>query len=163
MIRRPSPHEVQAPRSRGRRRRASSSVMAVVVDTPPDATHTSLSHLATNQLPICIPWTLGTGFLGNSFSSAAATSHNPFAVPSAFSPESLAKCRLELCTADGASGGEYRRISTSGASQSTEHMDVSVSVSVGCDFLGASGSGTYVKNVLQNHDVSPSTTDVFTR
>ncbi|MCJ1398738.1 hypothetical protein MMC11_001939 [Xylographa trunciseda] len=122
------------------------------MDTLPDPSCPSLNHLAANHLPLCIPWVAGAGFLASSFSSGAAPSHNPFAATSAFSPECLAKCKLEFRTADGASGEEYCRIGTSSASQSIEHMDVSVSACIGCDFLGASGSGTYAKNVLQNHD-----------
>ncbi|MCJ1389761.1 hypothetical protein MMC18_002618 [Xylographa bjoerkii] len=122
------------------------------MDFPTDPSLPSVRNVASNQLPLCIPWTPGAGFLGNGFTSTAAASHDPFAVSIAFAPGALARCRLEFGTANGLPGGDYTRTSTSDAQRSTEHMDFTLSASIGCDFLGASGSGTYVKNVLGNQD-----------
>jgi len=55
-------------------------------------------------------------------------------------------------------GGQATYVSANSdtSSSSSEHLSMSLGLSVGCEFLGASVSGKYDKDVLENTDVSTS-------
>ena len=118
---------------------------------PQDPSLGSLVYIAASNLPITIPWMRKQISLGTGFKTAHAETADPFYTRNAFEAASLADASITFVSAEGA--GSHLESTTSTAGRSAEHVGGSASVTVGCRFLGASGAGTYTKDILKNKDV----------
>ncbi|MCJ1254109.1 hypothetical protein MMC24_001923 [Lignoscripta atroalba] len=121
---------------------------------PQDPSLGSLVYIAASNLPITIPWMRKQISLGTGFKTAHAETADPFYTRNAFEAASLADASITFVSAEGA--GSHLESTTSTAGRSAEHVGGSASVTVGCRFLGASGAGTYTKDILKNKDANKS-------
>lgn len=117
---------------------------------------TTIVGLVTSGLPILLPWSSSIAAVrpGTTFHSRLSATddvwskHNPFA--------DLDKTRVVYTNSDGGQA-TYNSTKTTSSANNSEHLSVSLGVSVGCKFLNASVTGQYDKDVLENNDVGPPT------
>ena len=113
----------------------------------------TINDLARQNLPLTIPWhpkqTIKPGML---FRSVDANSNNPWSSLSPFQPESLQATTVRFSRANG-DVASYRSQSTTSRVETSEHLSVSLTVTVDALFASASVSGQYEKTVAKNTDV----------
>ena len=114
----------------------------------------SIARQAKANLPLLLPWhpseTIKPGAL---FRSRLCETDDPWAKNTPFKPSSLASIPLLFHNDDGGAASFKSHISRLAVSD-TEHMSVSMGVSIGCPILGASVTGRYDKEVSENKDAS---------
>lgn len=106
----------------------------------------SLQNLASQSLPLYLPWSKDYIAIGSGFNSAAIESDSsPWVSKYPYMIDN-AKCIVEI---DGAVSS-YREGNSSSSAQHSEHLSASLGVTVGCKFLSASVAGSYDKSVSDN-------------
>lgn len=114
----------------------------------------TINDLARQNLPLTIPWhpkqTIKPGMLFRSFD---ANSDNPWSTISPFHPESLMATIVRYSRANG-DVASYKSQSTTSRVETSEHLSVSLTVTIDALFASASVGGQYEKTVAKNTDVS---------
>jgi hypothetical protein len=112
----------------------------------------SLSNLSSARLPLCIPWsrTMKAVRLGTTFHSRLSATFDPWSKACPFLD--IAAMPI-LYTNDDGGQATYISAKSTSAGSNLEHLSMSLGLSVGCSFLGASVTGKYDKDVLENSDV----------
>jgi hypothetical protein len=117
----------------------------------------SLADLAAQRLTLEIPWHKEYRALGASFDSRCMNaSQGPWKEGTAFEENPSRKVHYIL----DAHGGtfSYRDSSSASHFDSTEHLSANIGVSVGCKVASVGVSGSYDKTVLEQRNVSESST-----
>jgi len=113
-----------------------------------------LLNLASNRLPIHLPWFPKVVSLGTTLHSSRFHSDNPFSDVSPFEQRSLRGPRFNLEVRHGAVGS-FVSATTVKHSEKGEHMTLSLGISIDCLFAGASVTGQYEKETHNNNKVCP--------
>jgi hypothetical protein len=111
----------------------------------------SLATLAAMEAPLFLPWStelarIGTGFDSRLISEVA---RKPWSAKCAF--DDLDQC-MALCETAGCSTS-FREGSTDSTSSSSEHLSMSLGVTVGNKLLSANVTGSYDSKIELNQDV----------
>ncbi|KAK6339824.1 hypothetical protein TWF718_009214 [Orbilia javanica] len=116
----------------------------------------TIEKLASMGSTLSLPWCpnfAGTVQPGDTFHSNRARSGNPWSAISPFTAESLLYIPLEYRRTEGGSAS-YKFIETNSAVDTAEHLGVTFGISIGNPFLGASVTGGYDKDVIDNKHAS---------
>lgn len=112
----------------------------------------SLSKQAAGGTPLNLPWSARYIAPGTSFKSALVKApEGPFLKPSPFDSKSLEEAAYVFEKND--LQGSFMEATSTSSGFNSEHLSVSLGITVGCSFLNASVSGRYDKSLLQNSDV----------
>ena len=117
-----------------------------------DSQTRTITSQASSSLPILLPWSssIAPVLPGTAFRSILASTDAPWATVSPFTELGD---QLIVYTNDDGGLSTYNSAKSTSSSSNSEHLSVSLGVSVGCPFLNASASGQYDKDVLENKDV----------
>lgn len=126
------------------------------LSTPPSRpSSATLKHQADLKQPLILPWhpqkTIAPGTLFHS--RLCESEEGPWSQQSPFKSDSLAETPFEFVADDGGVGS-FRSATSSVSGSSSEHLSVSMGVTVGAPFLSASVTGSYDREVQKNTDVS---------
>jgi hypothetical protein len=129
------------------------------MDILDDPNLSPISLASSTGRAITLPWakaesgqliaTLGTGCHSAKLQSDSAVA--PFVTQRALSDGTFRES-VRFRNEVGAQSSFHKAITSNQASKS-EHMSGTAEVSAGCKFAKVSGSGTYNKSVMENHDV----------
>ena len=105
-------------------------------------------------MPISLPWhPSSTIKLGALLHSDRAHEDDPWAKETLFKQSSLERIPVQYRSDEGARSS-FKSAVSSTSSQFEDHLSIWMGVSIGCPILGASVSGLYDKNVVNNRRVS---------
>ncbi|EON69944.1 hypothetical protein W97_09209 [Coniosporium apollinis CBS 100218] len=111
----------------------------------------SLSKQAAGGTQLNLPWSARYIAPGTSFKSALVKApEGPFLKPSPFDSKSLEEAAYVFEKND--LQGSFMEATSTSSGFNSEHLSVSLGITVGCSFLNASVSGRYDKSLLQNSD-----------
>ena len=122
-----------------------------------EVSQATITRCTKSKLPLLLPWhpkeTIRLGTLSHS-----KRPENPWAENSPFDTNSLLSTPILVQREDGTQSS-IKSQSTSRASETHDHMSLRLGLGIGLPFLAeVSVTGTYDKDVLENHDVSPPST-----
>ncbi|EUC40363.1 hypothetical protein COCMIDRAFT_109002 [Bipolaris oryzae ATCC 44560] len=105
-----------------------------------------LQNLASQGLPLYLPWSKDYIAIGSGFNSASiASSSSPWVSKCPYIIDN-AKCVMEIS----GTTSSYREGNSFSSVQHSEHLSASLGVTVGCKFLSANVTGSYDETVSDN-------------
>ena len=112
-----------------------------------------IERLATQHLPIVLPWSRKNARLGTCYQSHLQSSGDPWVKDTPFVLTDLYMIPKTLDREHGTQA-TYKSISTTRECESGDHLSLGFGVGVGLPFLASvSVKGTYDKDVQENQDV----------
>ncbi|KAM5358859.1 hypothetical protein ACJZ2D_014918 [Fusarium nematophilum] len=111
------------------------------------------SQSASLKLPLSLPWIPSSTPIqpGTTFHSRLANSEDPWSKILPFDKSQLKDITLKYRNDDGGVAS-YRSTESESSTSSSEHLGVALGITVGCKWLGASVTGGFDKDTLENHD-----------
>lgn len=113
----------------------------------------TISQSTSLNLPLTLPFVpSATAVLpGTTFFSHRASSEDPWGKASPFDPQSLQSISIRYRNDDGGVA-TFHSSETKNSTTASEHLSVEFGISIGCSWLGASVTGGYDKDTLENQD-----------